>query len=83
MCKNRKPLDVITVGFFFRQEWNIDFFLRGIHIGKNEQKNRLLRDFFEQQNDEGENCQQRKARTSHPIRIAQFHEKSFFKSTKN
>ena len=33
--------------------------------------------------DEGENCQQRKALTSHPIRIAQFHEQSFFKSTKN
>ena len=34
-------------------------------------------------NDEGENCQQRKALTCHPIRIAQFHEKSFIKSTKN
>ena len=39
--------------------------------------------FFCEKNDEGENCQQRKVLTSSPIRIAQFHEKSFFKSTKN
>ena len=39
--------------------------------------------FFCAKNDEGENCQQRNALTSHPIRIAQFHEKSFFKSTIN
>ena len=39
--------------------------------------------FFCSRNDEGENCQQRKALTSHPIRIAQFHEESFFKSIKN
>ena len=39
--------------------------------------------FFCAKNDEGENCQQRKVLTSSPIRIAQFHEKSFFKSTKN
>ena len=72
------------MGFFFRQKWNIDFLLRGIHIGKNEtQKNQLFRYVFCAKNDEGEICQQRKALTSHPIRIAQFHEMSCFKSTKN
>ena len=48
------------------------------------QKNQLLRGvFFCAKNDAGGNCQQRKVLTSSPIRIAQFHEKSFFKSTKN
>ena len=37
----------ITGGFFFRQKWNIDFLLRGIHIGKkNTQKNQLFRGVF-------------------------------------
>ena len=39
--------------------------------------------FFVKKNDEGEHCQQQKALTSSPMPIAQFHEKSFFKSTKN
>ena len=72
------------MGFFFTPEWNIDFLLRGIHIGKIKHKKiNFFVVFFVQKNDEGENCQQRKALTSHPIRIAQFHEKSFFKSTRN
>ena len=50
---------------------------------KDTQKIQLFRCVFCAKNDEGENCQQRKALTSHPIRIAQFHETSFFKSTKN
>ena len=62
----------------------IDCLFKGIHIGNRDtQKNQLLRVFFCAKNDESENCQQRKALTSHPIRIAQFHEKSFFKSTKD
>ena len=65
-------------------KWNFDFLLGGIHIGKKKtSKVQLFRCVFLQKNDEGENCQQRKALTSYPIRIAQFHEKSFFKSTKN
>ena len=71
------------MGFFFTPKWNIDFLLRGIHNGNKTQKNQFFRGVFCAKNDEGENCQQRKALTSHPIRIAQFHEKSFFKSTKN
>ena len=71
----------IKVGFFFRQKWNIDFLLRAIHIGA--RKINFFVVFFCAKNDEGENCQQRKVLTSSPIRIAQFHEKSFFKSTKN
>ena len=62
----------------------IDCLFKGIHTGNREtQKNQLFRGVFCEKNDEGENCQQRKALTSSPIRIAQFHEKSFFKSTKN
>ena len=47
------------------------------------EKYQLFRGVFCAKNDARENCQQRKALTSHPIRIAQFHETSFFKSTKN
>ena len=85
MSKQERPIDTgIKVGFFFTPKMNIDFLLRGIHIGKNEtQKINFFVVFFCAKNDEGENCQQRKALTSSPIRIAQFHEKSFFKSTKN
>ena len=50
---------------------------------KTHQKINFFVVFFCAKNDEGENCQQRKALTSSPIRIAQFHEKSFFKSTQN
>ena len=72
------------MGFFFTPKWNIDFLLGGIHIGKkNTQKIQLFRGVFCAKNDEGENCQQRKVLTSSPVQIAQFHEKSFFKSTKN
>ena len=39
--------------------------------------------FFDAKNDEGENCQQRKVLTCHPLRIAQFQEKSLFQSTNN
>ena len=72
------------MGCFFTPKWNIDFLLGGIHIGKKKtQKNKLFRCVFCAQNDEGENCQQRKVLTSCPIRIAQFHKMSCFKSTKN
>ena len=72
------------MGCLFTPKWNIDFLWGGIHIGKNKtQKNQLFRGVFSEKNDEGENGQQQKALTSSPIRIAQFHEKSFFKSTKN
>ena len=47
------------------------------------QENNFFVVFFAQKNDEDENCQQRKALTSSPMRIAQFHAKSFFKNTKN
>ena len=74
----------IKVGFFNRQELIIDFLFRGTTLGKMEtQKNQSFRCVFCAKNDEGENCQQRKVLTSSPIRIAQFHEKSFFKSTKD
>ena len=71
------------MGFFLTPKWNFDFLLGGIHIGKKTQQNELFRGVFCEKNDEGENCQQRKALTISPIRIAPFHEKSFFKSTKN
>ena len=62
----------------------IDCLFRGIHIGNGDtQKNQILRCVFCAKNDEGKNCQQRKVLTSSPIRSAQFHEKSFFKSTRN
>ena len=62
----------------------IDCLLKGIVFGKMErQKNQLFRCVFCAKNDEGENCQQRKVLTSSPIRIAQFHAKSFFKSTRD
>ena len=73
----------IKVGFFLTSKWNFDFLLGEIHISKRTLKVQLFRGAFCEKNDEGENCQQRKALTICPIRIAPFHEKSFFKSTKN
>ena len=33
--KQERPIrTTIKVGFFFTPKWNIDFLLRGIHIGK-------------------------------------------------
>ena len=63
----------------------IDCLFKGIHIGNRDtQKNQLVRGvLFCAKNDEGENCQQRKALTSSPIRIAQFQNMSCFKSTRN
>ena len=52
-------------------------------VKKKDKKNNFFVVFFCEKNDEVENCQQRKALTISPIRIAPFHEKSFFKSTKN
>ena len=72
------------MGCLFTPKWNIDFFLGGIHIGKKKTKtNQLFHGVFCEKNDEGENWQPPKALTSSPMRIAQFHAKSFFKSTKN
>ena len=57
---------------------------RKSHIGKKTHKKiNFFVVFFCAKNDEGENCQQRKVLTSSPIRIAQFHEKSFFENTQN
>ena len=42
---------------------------------KKKHKKQLLRGVFCAENDEGENCQQRKVLTGSPIRITQFHEK--------
>ena len=86
MQKQERPIDTgIKVGCFFTPKWNIDFLWGGIHIGKktHTKKSTFSWRFFCEKNDEGENCQQRKALTSSPMRIAQFHEKSFFKGTKN
>ena len=85
MSKQERPIDTGSkVGCLFTPKWNIEFLEGGIHIGKKKtQKINFFVVFFCEKNDEGENCQQRKALTSSPIRIAQFHEKSFFKSTKN
>ena len=85
MSKQETPIrTAIKVGFFLTPKWNFDFLLGGIHIGKKKhQKINFFVVFFCEKNDEGENCQQRKALTISPIRIVPFHEKSFFKSTKN
>ena len=84
-CKNKKPL------YIQRSKWDALLHQNGTLIAFWEEftsvnkktKNQLFRGVFCEKNDEGENCQQRKALTSHPIRIAQLHEKSFFKSTKD
>ena len=74
----------IKLGFFSRQRWKIDFLSEGILMGNMEtQINNFFVVFFCAKNDEGENCQQRKALTISPIRIAPFDEKSFFKSARN
>ena len=86
MCKNRKPL------YIQRSKWDsflhqngtlISFWEEFTSVKNKHNKINFFVVFFCAKNDEGENCQQRKALTSSPIRIAQFHEKSFFKSTKN
>ena len=84
-CKNRKPL------YVQRSKWDSFLHKNGTLISfweeftsvKKTHKNQRFRSVFFAKNDEGENCQKRKALTCHPIRIAQFHEKPFFKSTKN
>ena len=86
MCKNRKPLYVQRSKWdaFWHQNGTLISFWEEFISVKKTSKVQLFRGvFFCKKNDEGENCQQRKALTSHPIRIAPFHEKSFFKSTKN
>ena len=86
MCKNRKPL------YVQRSKWDsfldkngtlISFWEEFTSVKIKHKKINFFVLFFCAKNDEGENCQQRKVLTSSPIRIAQFHEKSFFKSTKN
>ena len=86
MCKNRKPL------YIQRSKWDsflhqngtlISFWEEFTSVKIKHKKINFFVVFFVQKNDEGENCQQRKALTSSPMRIAQFHAKSFFKSTKN
>ena len=86
MCKNRKPLYIQRSKWdsFLHQNGTLISFWEEFTLGEMEtQKNQLFRGVFCAKNDEGENCQQPKVLTSSPIRIAQFHEKSFFKSTKN
>ena len=86
MCKNRKPL------YVQRSKWDsfldkngtlISFWEEFTSVKIKHKKINFFVVFFCAKNDEGENCQQRKVLTSSPIRIAQFHEKSFFKSTRN
>ena len=86
MCKNRKPL------YVQRSKWDslldkngtlISFWEEFTSVKNKHKKINFFVVFFDAKNDERENCQQRKALTSSPIRIAQFHAKSFFKSTKN
>ena len=68
----------------FQKTWkSIAFLEEFISATETHKKINFFVVFFCAKNDEGENCQQRKVLTSSPIRIAQFHEKSFFKSTKN
>ena len=87
MSKNRKPL------YIQRSKWDsflhqngtlISFWEEFTSVKKINTKNQLFRGvFFCAKNDERENCQQRKALTSSPIRIAQFQNMSYFKSIKN
>ena len=86
MCKNRKPLYVQRSkwdSFLHQNGTLISFWEEFTSVKIKHKKINFFVVFFCAKNDEGENCQQRKALTSSPIRIAQFHEKSFFKSTKN
>ena len=85
MFQNRKPLYVQRSKWdsFWHQNGTLISFWEEFTSVKKTQKNQLFRCVFYAKNDEGEHCQQRKALTSHPVRIAQFHEKSFFKSTRN
>ena len=84
-CKNRKPL------YIQRSKWDSFLHQNGTLISFWEEftwvkilnKKSTFSWLFGAKNDEGENCQQPKVLTSSPIRIAQFHEKSFFKNTKN
>ena len=85
MCKNRKGLQIQRSKWdsFLHQNGTLISFWEEFTSVKKRQKNQLFRSVFCEKNDEGENCQQRKALTISPIRIVPFHEKSFFKSTKN
>ena len=85
VSKQERHIDTgIKVGCLFTPKWNIEFLEGGIHIGKKKHKKiNFFVVFFCEKNDEGENCQQRITLTSSPMPIAQFHEKSFFKGTKN
>ena len=85
-CKNRKPLYVQRSqwdSFLHKNGTLISFWEEFTSVKIKHKKINFFVVFFCAKNDEGENCQQRKVLTSSPIRIAQFHEKSFFKSTKN
>ena len=86
MCKNRKS------PYVQRSQWDsfldkngtlISFWEEFTSVKKKHKKINFFVVFFVQKNDEGENCQTPKALTSSPMRIAQFHAKSFFKSPKN
>ena len=86
MYKNRKPL------YIQRSKWDsflhqngtlISFWEEFMWVKIKHKKINFFVVFFYAKNDEGENCQQRKVLTSSPIRIAQFHENSFFKGTRN
>ena len=85
MCKNRKPLYIQRSKWdsFLHQNGTLISFWEEFISVKIKHKKQLFVVFFCAKNDEGENCQQRKVLTSSPIRIAQFHAKSFFQSTRN
>ena len=86
MCKNRKGPYVQRSQWdsFLHQNGTLISFWEEFTSVKNKHKEiNFFVVFFCAKNDEGENCQQRKVLTSSPIRIGQFHERSFFKSTKN
>ena len=86
MCKNRKPLYVQRpqwYSFLHKNGTLISFWEEFTSVKMKHKNINFFVVFFCAKNDEGEKCQQRKALTCHPIRIAQFHEKSFFESTKN
>ena len=85
-CKNRKGLQIQGSkwdSFLHQNGTLISFWEEFTSVKKTHQKINSFVVFFVQKNDEGENCQPPKALTSSPMRIAQFHAKSFFKSTKN
>ena len=85
-CKNRKGPYVQRSQWdsFLHQNGTLSSFWEEFTSVKNKHKKiNFFVVFFVQKNDEGENCQPPKALTSSPMRIAQFHAKSFFKSTKN